>query len=233
MTETTAKAKGEASSDEAKVIDFLQKNPEVLMSYPEVFTALSIPHHGGDIASLVERQLKILRNDNRKLKMKLEELVKIARENEELNQRFHRLSLELLNTEQLDDVLAMVQVQVQTFFYTDYVCFKFLPEISDKKKRLKNHYLNANSGIIDTVKPWLEKRKPVCGRLDDKINRELFGEEIKVESSALIPLYHTTEIGLLCLGSVSKDRFNKSMGTMFLEQLGELVSSRIQGIMGS
>lgn len=233
MTETTAKAKGDASSEEARVIDFLQKNPEVLMSYPEVFTALSIPHHGGDIASLVERQLKILRNDNRKLKMKLEELVKIARENEELNQRFHRLSLELLNTEQLDDVLAMVQVQVQTFFYTDYVCFKFLPEISDKKKRLTNHYLNANSGIIDTVKPWLEKRKPVCGRLDDKINRELFGEGIKVESSALIPLYHTTEIGLLCLGSVSKDRFNKSMGTMFLEQLGELVSSRIQGIMGS
>ena len=114
MTETTAKAKGDASSEEARVIDFLQKNPEVLMSYPEVFTALSIPHHGGDIASLVERQLKILRNDNRKLKMKLEELVKIARENEELNQRFHRLSLELLNTEQLDDVLAMVQVQVQT-----------------------------------------------------------------------------------------------------------------------
>ena len=233
MTETTATAKSAPSSEETKVIDYLQKYPEVLMAYPEVFTALSIPHHGGDIASLVERQLKILRNDNRKLKMKLEELVKIARENEELNQRFHRLSLELLNTEQLDDVLAMVQVQVQTFFYTDYVCFKFLPEISDKKKRLKNHYLNANSGIIDTVKPWLEKRKPVCGRLDDKINRELFGEGIKVESSALIPLYHTTEIGLLCLGSVSKDRFNKSMGTMFLEQLGELVSSRIQGIMGS
>lgn len=50
MTETTAKAKGDASSEEARVIDFLQKNPEVLMSYPEVFTALSIPHHGGDIA---------------------------------------------------------------------------------------------------------------------------------------------------------------------------------------
>ena len=163
----------------------------------------------------------------------MEELVNIARENEELNQRFHRLALELLNTEQLDDVLAMVQEQVQTFFYTDYVCFKFLPDITDKKKRLKNHYLNAESGIVDTVRPWLEKRKPVCGRLDEKINRELFGDEIKVESSALIPLYHTTEIGLLCLGSVSKDRFNRSMGTIFLEQLGELVSSRIQGILGA
>lgn len=232
MTETTAKPQTDADSDEAKAIDFLQKNPEVLMSYPEVFTALSIPHHGGDVASLVERQLKILRNENRKIKKKLEELVNIARENEELNQRFHRLSLELLNTDQLDDVLAMVQDQVQTFFYTDYVCFKFLPEIIDKKNRLKNHYLDADSGIVETIKPWLEKRKPVCGRLDDKVNRELFGDEIKVESSALIPLYHTAEIGLLCLGSVSKERFNRSMGTIFLGQLGELVSSRIQGILG-
>lgn len=233
MTKTIAKPKGDASSDEAKLIEFLQKNPEVLMSYPEVFTAISIPHHGGNVASLVERQLKILRSENRKIKRKMEELVNIARENEELNQRFHRLALELLNTEQLDDVLAMVQEQVQIFFYTDYVCFKFLPDITDKKKRLKNHYLNAESGIVDTVKPWLEKRKPICGRLDEKINRELFGNEIKVESSALIPLYHTTEIGLLCLGSVGKDRFNRSMGTIFLEQLGELVSSRIQGILGA
>jgi uncharacterized protein YigA (DUF484 family) len=233
MTKTTAKPQGDSTSEEAKVIDYLQKNPEVLMSYPEVFTALSIPHHGGDVVSLVERQLKILRNENRKIKKKLDELVNIARDNEELNQRFHRLALELLNTDAFDDVLAMVQDQVQTFFYTDFVCFKFLPEITDKKKRLENHYLDSKSGIVDTVKPWLEKRKPVCGRLDEKVNRELFGSEVKVESSALIPLYHTAEIGLLCLGSVSKERFNKSMGTIFLGQLGELVSSRIQGILGA
>ena len=232
MTKTTAKSKADVTSDETRVIDYLQKNPELLMSYPDVFTALSIPHHGGDVVSLVERQLKILRNENRKIKKKLEELVSIARENEELNNRFHRLALELLNTDQLDDVLAMVQDQVQTFFYTDYVAFKILPEILDKKKRLKNHYLDAKSGIVDTVKPWLEKRKPVCGQLDDNVNRELFGGDIKVESSALIPLYHTAEIGLLCLGSVNKDRFNKNMGTIFLEQLGELVSSRIQGLLG-
>lgn len=232
MTKTTARPQGDTTSEEAKVIDYLQKNPEMLMSYPEVFTALSIPHHGGDVASLVERQLKILRNENRKIKKKLDELVNIARDNEELNQRFHRLALELLNTDSLDDVLAMVQDQVQTFFYTDYVAFKFLPEISDKKNRLKNHYLDAESGIVDTVKPWLEKRKPVCGQLDDEVNRELFGDDIKVESSALIPLYHTAEIGLLALGSVSKNRFNKNMGTIFLEQLGELVSSRIHGLLG-
>jgi len=233
MSKTTAKPDENPQSEEAKVIDYLQKNPEVLESYPEVFTALSIPHHGGDIASLVERQLKILRSENRALKKKLSELVSIARENEELNQRFHRLSIELLSADQLHDVLAMVQDQVQTFFYTDFVRFKFLPGVSDKKNRLSAHYLDQKSDIVDTIQPWLEQRKPVCGRLEDPVICELFGVDIKVESCALVPLYHTSELGLLCLGSGSKDRFNQDMGTIFLEQLGELVSTRIQGLLSA
>jgi uncharacterized protein YigA (DUF484 family) len=233
MSKTTAKPDENTESEEAKVIDYLQKNPEVLASYPEVFTALSIPHHGGDIASLVERQLKILRGENQALKKKLSELISIARENEELNQRFHRLSMELMNADQLHDVLAMVQDQVQTFFYTDYVRFKFLPEITDKKNRLSAHYLDEKSEIIGTIRPWLEKRKPVCGKIEDKVYCELFGVDIKVESCALVPLYHTGELGLLCLGSSSKERFNREMGTIFLEQLGELVSARIQGLLST
>jgi hypothetical protein len=232
MSKITAKPDESSQSEEAKVIDFLQKNPDVLESYPEVFTALSIPHYGGDVVSLVERQLKILRNENQALKTKLSELVSIARENEELNQRFHRLSIELMSANQLHDVLAMVQDQVQTFFYTDYVRFKFLPGISDNKNRLSAHYLDQKSGIVDTIQPWLEQRKPVCGQLEDQVICELFGAGIKIESSALVPLYHTSELGLLCLGSGSKERFNQDMGTIFLEQLGELVSTRIQGLLG-
>lgn len=233
MSKTTAKSDNISQSEEAKVIDYLQKNPGVLESYPEVFTALSIPHHGGDVASLVERQLKILRNENAKLKKNMLELVSIARENEELNQRFHRLATELISTDQLHDVLAMVQDQVRTFFYTDYVLFKFLPDITDKKKRLSAHSLDKKSDIVETIRPWLKQRKPVCGQLDDNIKRELFGVGIKVESCALVPLYHTGELGLLCLGSVSKARFNRDMGTIFLEQLGELVSTRIQGLLSA
>jgi len=233
MSKTTAKPDENSQSEEAKVIDYLQKNPAVLESYPEVFTALSIPHHGGDVVSLVERQLKILRSENQALKKKLSELVSIARENEELNQRFHRLSIELMSANQLHDVLAMVQDQVQTFFYTDYVRFKFLPGISDRKNRLSAHYLDQKSDIVDTIRPWLEQRKPVCGQLEEQVICELFGVDIKVESSALVPLYHTSELGLLCLGSGSKERFNQDMGTIFLEQLGELVSTRIQGLLSA
>ena len=228
MSEVTAKQAQSDQTDEAKVIQYLQDNPEVLMAYPEVFSSLTIPHQTGSATSLVERQLKLLREENHSLKNKIDELVGIARENEELNQRFHRLALELMNTDQLHDVLAMVQDQVQTFFYTDFVCFRFLPGITDASNVIEGLCLDPESSIIDSAQLWIETRKPVCGRQDEKINRELFGADIHVGSSALIPLYHTRDMGLLCLGSASADRFGHSMGTIFLQQLGELVSNRLK-----
>ncbi len=231
MSEVSAEQQHSEPVDESKVIQYLQDNPEVLLKYPEIFSVLDIPHNTGGATSLVERQLKMLRDENLSLKTKIDELVGIARENEELNQRFHRLALELMNTDQLHDILAMVQDQVQTFFYTDFVCFRFLPEISADSKILDGLYLDAHSGIVNSIKPWIEARKPVCGRQDDKINRELFGADMRIGSSALIPLYHTKDLGLLCLGSVSTDRFGLSMGTIFLQQLGELVSNRLKNLL--
>jgi len=231
MSEVSAETRQSDSIDEAQVIRFLQDNPEVLLGYPEIFSTLAIPHRTGGATSLVERQLKLLREDNKALKSKIEELVGIARENEELNQRFHRLALELMNTDQLHDVLSMVQDQVQTFFYTDYVCFRFLPGVSDAGNVLDGMYLDPQSGVIDEVMPWIEARKPVCGRRNEELNRQLFGAEVQIGSCAFIPLYHARNLGLLCLGSISAERFGLTMGTIFLQQLGELVSNRLKNML--
>jgi uncharacterized protein YigA (DUF484 family) len=231
MTEVSAEQRQTDSIDEAKVIRYLQDNPEVLLGYPEIFSSLAIPHRTGGATSLVERQLKLLREDNKTLKAKIDELVGIARENEELNQRFHRLALELMDTNQLHDVLSMVQDQVQTFFYTDFVCFRFLPGVSDAGNVLDGMYLDPQSGVIESVMPWIEARKPVCGRQDENLNRQLFGAGMHIGSSAFIPLYHARNLGLLCLGSISADRFGLTMGTIFLQQLGELVSNRLKNML--
>ncbi len=228
MSEVKAEQPQPDQIDEAKVIQYLRDNPEVFVAHPNVLSSLTIPHQVGGAISLVERQLKLLRDENHDLKRKIDELVIIARENEELNQRFHRLALELMNTDQLHDVLAIVQDQVQTFFYTDFVCFRFLPGITDAGSITEGLCLNPDSGTVNSVQPWINARSPVCGSQDEKINRELFGSDVRIGSSALIPLYHTSAMGLLCLGSASADRFTVSMGTIFLQQLGELVSSRLK-----
>jgi len=231
MTEVSREKPVETQADEALVIRYLRDNPAILLDYPQIFSALSIPHQTGGATSLVERQLKLLRDENKQLRSKIDELVGIARDNEELNRRFHRLALELMNTDQLHDVLAMVQDQVQTFFYTDFVCFRFLPGVRESGNILDGLYLSADSGIVERIQPWLEARKPICGGNDDTINQQLFGEDMRIASSAFIPLYHTHDLGLLCLGSVSAERFSASMGTIFLQHLGELVSNRLKHLL--
>ena len=231
MTEVSAEQPVEIQADEAQVIRYLQENPAILMDYPQIFSSLSITHQTGGAISLVERQLRLLREENQQLKGKIEELVGIARDNEDLNQRFHRLALELMNADQLHDVLAMVQDQVQTFFYTDFVCFRFLPGVRESGNVLDGLYLDADSEIVERIKPWIDARKPICGENSDIINRQLFGEDIHIASSAFIPLYHTRDLGLLCLGSVSAERFSASMGTIFLQHLGELVSNRLKHLL--
>lgn len=231
MTEVSAEKATSPETDENAVIEYLRSHPAILMDYPEVFSTLSIPHQTGGATSLVERQLKLLREENQQLKARIEKLVGIARDNEELNQRFHRLALELMDADQLHDVLSMVQDQVQTFFYTDFVCFRFLPEVRESGNLLDGLHIEADSEILERVKPWIEARKPICGRQDDAINRALFGPDMRIASCAFIPLYHARDLGLLCLGSTSPERFGESMGTIFLQHLGELVSNRLKSLL--
>ncbi|MCP4391418.1 MAG: DUF484 family protein, partial [Gammaproteobacteria bacterium] len=61
MSEVSAEQQQSEQVDEAKVVQYLQDNPEILLKYPEIFSSLEIPHSTGGAISLVERQLKMLR----------------------------------------------------------------------------------------------------------------------------------------------------------------------------
>lgn len=229
MTNTTnAERMATDEMDESSVIEHLRKNPEILERHPEILTELTFSHDSGDAVSLVERQLKLLRDENKTLKNKLSALVHIARENEELGQRFHRLSLELMAGDHLHDIIAMTQDQVQTFFYTDHVSFCFNDEFAESLHGLERLVLQPADPHADSIRDWMKKRSPVFGPLDNQLHQQFFGDSSQIKSCVLIPLYHTRDLGLLLLGSKSRDRFTSSMGTVFLTQLGELISSKIR-----
>ena len=214
--------------DETSVMQYLKHNPDALERHPQILSQLTFPHESGVAVSLVERQIKVLRDDNQQLRNRLTELVHIARENEELSQRFHRLSLELMAGEHLHDIIAMTHDQVETFFYTDYVGFCFHDNLASQLKGLEKSILDPENKHAVNVRHWIQQRKPVFGPFDPGMRQLLLGDQGQLTSCALIPLYHTRDIGLLILASKSKDRFVDGMGTVFLSQLGELISSKIK-----
>jgi len=226
------KSAEKSAIDENSVVEYLQDHSDLLERHPEVLSSLTFAHESGAAVSLVERQLKVLREENRELKDKLAELVHIARENEELSQRFHRLSLELMSVNNLHDIIAMIRDQIQTFFYTDYVNFYFSDQLADRLNGLEKNILDPNSKHASKIRGWMQAREPVFGPLDPGVRNLLFGQTLQVPSSVLVPLYHTDDIGLLALGSKSKDRYHHAMGTLFLTQLGDLVSSKLKHFVG-
>jgi uncharacterized protein YigA (DUF484 family) len=230
MTKTTNNVEQlkPALIDEASVMQYLKLNPDALERHPQILSQLTFAHESGAAVSLVERQIKVLRDDNQHLKNKLTELVHIARENEELSQRFHRLSLELMAGEHLHDIIAMTHDQVETFFYTDHVGFCFHDKLASQLKGLEKNVLDPQNKHAAKIRHWIQQRKPVFGPFDPGMRQLLLGDQSQLTSCALIPLYHTNDIGLLILASKSKDRFVDGMGTVFLSQLGELISSKIK-----
>jgi len=229
----SSKAKKETAENTAlklssgQIIQYLNEHPEFIRDHLDQLSEIDIPHNSGVATSLIERQVSVLRTENTRLKNNLTQLIDIARNNEDLSQRIHKLFIEIINAEEIDDLMATIQEQMQAFFNTDLVLFRYFsipelrPHISDDLVfTLKNRQASQ-------LKKWLTQREPACGELKDDVFSALFAQEKNIKSMAVIPLYGEKEFGALLLGSTDASRFSEQKGTVFLAQLGELVSSRL------
>ena len=97
---TTSQARGvkQDGLNDASVAEYLQAYPDFFERNSPLLAKLRLPHlrDMGATVSLVERQVEVLRERNQSLERKLEELVDVARANDALADRIHRLSQRLI-----------------------------------------------------------------------------------------------------------------------------------------
>ncbi|MGD8965504.1 MAG: DUF484 family protein, partial [Gammaproteobacteria bacterium] len=85
------------SLSEEEVVRFLIERSDFFDRHPELLAQLELTHESGEGAiSLIERQLSVLREQNRKLDRQLKELISVARSNHELSDKVHRLAMRLI-----------------------------------------------------------------------------------------------------------------------------------------
>jgi uncharacterized protein YigA (DUF484 family) len=185
---------------------------------------LKIPHPKGDAISLVERQVEVLRVRNRQLERKMVDLVQVARENEALSSRLHRLALGLMEAENLSDVIAITKDLLRAEFPSTQVVLKLFRN-PRTVLQVDAHLLTDDDPAVGLFDSLFMIRLPVCGLLTGERAHCLFGSDAPdIASAVMIPLIDKSRLGVLALGSVDKDRFHAGMGTLFLGYLGELVS---------
>ncbi len=216
----------QAEATEAdRVAAYLLAHPDFLDTHPEVFAALDVPHDNGGVVSLVHRQIATLRGQSDKYRSQLEELVAVARENDALAARLHRLMLALIEATSRDEVLDTLREQLREQFQADAVELKLFPSLSVKQQAEQ-----GDSGPA-LFEDFIAKRRPSCGALPPSQLDFLFGDRAgDTASVALIPLDAGTEEGLLAIGSRDAERFHPGQAMDFLTRLGEVVSHSLRAV---
>jgi uncharacterized protein len=213
-----------ASLEAADIASWLKEHPDFFEENPQILALMRVTHAGtGGAVSLIERQVSVLREQNRSLERKLVELVQIARANEQLSRQLHDFASELLGTKTLSDVIAVAQDKIRELFNTDFVALRLLDAVSD------DIAISMDEESLEAMfEELLHSNKPVCGRLRAQQSEFLFsGNAGEIKSAALIPLHAAGPLGLLALASRNPQQFNPSMGGLFLSLLGDLVSSAL------
>jgi hypothetical protein len=213
---------------ERQVSKFLRDNPDFFTRHPDLLADMRLPHSTGGAISLIEKQVAILREQKDNHKQQLQTLIQNAQFNERLNEHINQLTLALLDATSLDGVLDIVQTRLSKDFAADAVVIRLF--------NTGHPALSARPEIVDWGEPALgafekiiRERRPVCGRLQPGQLESLFNDEAgHIASCALMPLVESensrTCYGMLAIGSHERDRFRADMGTLFLTQLGKILT---------
>jgi uncharacterized protein len=232
MTSQARGIKQDAIND-GSVTQYLETYPDFFERNGALLAKLRLPHlrDSGATVSLVERQVEVLRDRNQALERRLSELVDVARANDALADRIHRLSQRLIRTRTLLETINAVETSLrEDFDARDSVLLLFMEQARELDPGTGRFLKTAEpaDAVIKTFESLLQSGKPRCGQIRDAQRDFLFGKDsIEIGSVALAPLGTKGAIGLLAIGASDTDRFHPAMSTEFLTRIGELVANAL------
>jgi len=165
----------QSSMSESEIVDYLIANPDFLFRHPDVIGSLTIPHETGGAVSLVERQVQSLREQVAQYRQQLENLILVARENDDLNKRLHVLTLTLINVSDFDDMVSGLQDELRNLFHCDAVQLKLFDEAALEKSNELGAKLFAD---------FINLQQPSCASLT------------KPNSTFYLMMLHITQVQL-------------------------------------
>ena len=209
-----------------EVAAWLRRHSAFLQQFPDLALTLVVPRENGPAASLASYQLEVLRDKNRELSRRLQDLFGNAQENERLAVRTHQLTLALMKQTSAAETLRAMAASLAEDFQGDLVrivAFEAVDGIDDADWL---QVIAEGDARLSGFRDLAGSGEPVCGRLHPDKNALLYGMRAEeVQSSALLVLPGT---GLVAVGSRDPNRFFPGMGTLFLRMMGEALVAGLQ-----
>ncbi len=223
--EATAETQVEqkADSKEKMVREFLRDNPRFLDENTDILECLVLPHNSGNAVSLVERQVGVLRDRNKEMRARLDNMLQTAHDNDLLFEKTKRLVLNLLEAKNLSALIEAVYDSLGK----DYgIEFYGLTLLGDEKKLPRTMArVSSMEKANERIGTLLGANRAVCGILREDEMTFLFGERGRnVGSVAAVPLRYDNLYGILAVGNSDPNFYKSSMGTLFLSYIAEILN---------
>ncbi len=217
---------------EQAVHDYLATHPDFFEQYPRLLSTLHLPHSSGGTVSLIERQISMLRQKDLKRERQLKDLISVARANDVLATKIHKLTLKLLAATDLSTTVAVLEEAMRSGFGADQavlVVFGNPDAFTDVDAGRFFRVVDRKDPALKPFDTFLNGSGPRCGRIRDAQRENLFRNDAEeIGSAALVPIGKGAEIGFLAVGSVDSDRFHPGMSMDFLARLGDLIAGALK-----
>ncbi len=209
---------------------YLEQTPDYFLRHPELLAALALPHpEAGRAVSLVERQVRVLRDRSEQSTHQLQELIAFARDNDQLGERLQRFALSMIDSDTLDEVLDTAQDMLRQEFSLDGVAVRLTG--NPRPVCARQEFVAPDDATLDGLLTSLAARngQPLCGAEHTaETLAALFGEQAgNIRSTAVIGLTRHALRGVLVLASRDPQRFRADMGSVYLVRLGELLMAGV------
>ena len=177
----------------------------------------------------------MLRDANASVQDQLEGLIQVARDNDKLNGLLHKLTLRLIDCENLPDVFALINTRLRRDFSADLTALCLLSSPQEESLATGPEFVTDVDEFCGLFQRLLSAGKPYCGQLKPEQLEALFGEQAgEVASTALMPLSRRNgggqgDLGLIAIGSYERNRFHSGVDTAFLDRMSEIIAATLQG----
>ncbi len=193
---------------------YLLKNTDFFLTRESIVSELNFKHSPGKAESLLERQVRKLRNEQKDLLDNLSVFLSNASDNEDLFSKSKALILKLVTAENEDKLIEFMSKSLKKIFDVDAAYLKFF---TNSEMNSLEESTGMNFSIGETK----------YGSFADKRIKILFGDD-SIKSVVISVFKNKNRIGLLLIGSKDKTRYLGDEDTTFIEFIRDIAEAKLK-----
>jgi len=212
------------------VAAYLLANPDFFVDRDRLLLKIQVPHKSKGTISLVEKQLDVIRDRQKKTRRQLREFVENAERNKEIFDKSRKLILSLMAAKESTKFFAALEKGLKR----DFGCKANSLVVFGKPKQI-NHFTSriTAESARKYVGGLMQSKVPTLGPLRPREQDFLFGDQSeKVKSAAVLTIRNKNKhLGMLAIGSNNIEYFTPDMDALFInfiaETLGKLLPQHL------